>query len=175
MSLSQWSARWLNDILPYAVKCRYDILPCARRTALTQWAFWWRCDRGLTLGQVQHSLMKDFQKDLWRFWITPFRMTLKASSPLVCFVNPSPIRMSCFCPASMSYDLTFYYAYIYSLLKVKLLVSLLSFRILLSIRSLAWRNVHQMKKKKWCLYFHIWICWISHWHIVLSLVFCLCT
>ena len=25
------SARWLNDILPYAVKCRYDILPCARR------------------------------------------------------------------------------------------------------------------------------------------------
>ena len=31
MSLSQWSARWLNDILPYAVKCRYDILPCARR------------------------------------------------------------------------------------------------------------------------------------------------
>ena len=31
MSLSQWSARWLNDILPYAVKCRYDILPCARQ------------------------------------------------------------------------------------------------------------------------------------------------
>ena len=31
MSLSQWSARWLNDILPYSVKCPYDILPCARR------------------------------------------------------------------------------------------------------------------------------------------------
>ena len=31
MSLSQRALHWLNDILPYAVKCRYDILPCARR------------------------------------------------------------------------------------------------------------------------------------------------
>ena len=30
LRMAEWSARWLNDILPYAVKCRYDILPCAR-------------------------------------------------------------------------------------------------------------------------------------------------
>ena len=35
MSLSQRALHWLNDILPYAVKCRYDILPCARRFSVS--------------------------------------------------------------------------------------------------------------------------------------------
>ena len=60
MSLSQRALHWLNDILPYAVKCRYDILPCARRYVYSICILKLKCSI--------HPLIQPYQNNIQNHW-----------------------------------------------------------------------------------------------------------